>query len=291
MEIKISIKRFFILILCFSFIVITGFIKYSEVDKSVKGINDYCYIIENENTKVTKKVSYGSLDWLCLKEKVHSLQNKNMPIVYADNDSLDMSKVLINIEFNKDLENESNEIRKNRKVPIIDINNLIFVGNSLVEGLRLYSESNNQFYCKVGVSLQGLKEEIYKQIEQTNCEIVIIEMGTNELGVYSEKDFINGYLDLVSLIRNKNSESLIYCLSIPPVSENKSNSCEYFNNQNVQRYNEYIKEFCNINNLKYIDNTAFFGNVLKSNWTGDGIHLKGEIYKNWYSYIIENLYV
>lgn len=288
---EIKIKCFAIFILCFSFIVITGFIGYPEFNSEISGVNDYCFIIENGDIEITKKMPYNSLDWLCLKEKVQNLQNKNLPVVYADNSVLDLSKVMINIDFNNNLEDISSSIKENRKVPIIDTNNLIFVGNSLVEGLRLYSESANQFYCKVGVSLEGLKDNIYSQLQQSNCEIVIIEMGTNELGVYSEKDFIDSYLDLITLVRNKNPDSLIYCLSIPPVSENKSKSSEYFNNQNVQRYNEYIKEFCNRNNLKYIDNTAFFGDVLNSNWTGDGIHLKGRIYKDWYSYIIENLYV
>lgn len=169
----------------------------------------------------------------------------------------------------------------------IDTNNMVFVGNSLVEGLRMYSNSNNSFLAKVGISLEGLKYKHYKQLNGYSCETVVIGMGTNELGSYSKEDFISSYKDLVNHIRSINHESNIICLSIPPVTQKKSNSDSKFNNTNVEIYNRYIKELCNTEKLIYLDNEPFFGTVLDSKWSGDGIHLKGNIYREWYNYIIK----
>ena len=52
---------------------------------------------------------------------------------------------------------------------------------------------------------------------------------------------------------------------------------------------EDIKDICEENDLIYLDNTKYFGDCLNSNWTGDGIHLKGNIYKEWYDFIIEEI--
>lgn len=171
----------------------------------------------------------------------------------------------------------------------IDINNLLFVGNSLVEGLRIGSNGVNDFVCKVGISLDGLKSDYYNKLYNYDCSTVVIGMGTNELGYYDELRFKTSYMDLVNHIRSINPNSNIICLSIPPVSQSKSSSSEYFNNYNVKKYNDYIKELCVENSLYFIDNNLFFGDVLSSKWTGDGIHLSGSVYREWYNFVIEKI--
>lgn len=171
----------------------------------------------------------------------------------------------------------------------IDTNNLVFVGNSLVEGMRMMSNGQNNFICKVGINLDGLKKGYYNKLYNYDCETVVIGMGTNELGSYSEEKFKNSYMDLVNHIRSINSNSNIICMSIPPVSQNKSNNSSSFNNTNVVKYNGYIQDLCKSENLIYIDNTEFFGNVLNSNWTPDGIHLGGKIYRQWYDFVLNKI--
>lgn len=171
----------------------------------------------------------------------------------------------------------------------IDTNNLVFIGNSLVEGLKIGSKGANKFICKVGISLEGLKSGYYQQLYNYSCDTVVIGMGTNELGYYDETKFKNSYMDLVKHIRSINPDSNIICLSIPPVSQKKSNSSAYFNNNNVKKYNGYIKELCSANDLIFIDNTPFFGEVLSDKWTGDGIHMSGSVYRNWYQFVIEKI--
>lgn len=171
----------------------------------------------------------------------------------------------------------------------IDNSNLVFVGNSLIEGLSIVSNDSNIYLTKVGVTLEGLKSNIYKSLESYSCDVVVIGMGTNELGSYGEELFKSEFKDLIEHIRGINEDSVIICLSIPPISDRKSSQDELFNNSNVGLYNQYIKEMVDSENLIYIDNTEFFGTVLNSTWTGDGIHLTGVVYKEWYSFILEEI--
>ena len=57
------------------------------------------------------------------------------------------------------------------------------MGNSLVEGLRLNSDDGYPFYCEVGISLPTLNRNLTLPDEY---DIAIIEVGSNELGAYSE---------------------------------------------------------------------------------------------------------
>lgn len=171
----------------------------------------------------------------------------------------------------------------------LNTDNLVFVGNSLVEGLGMVSNDNNIFFTKVGITLEGLKSNIYSSLQRQSCDIVVIGMGTNELGSYDESLFKTEYKDLINHIRDINKDSVIICLSIPPVSDRKSNNDSLFNNNNVVLYNEYIREIVDNENLIYIDNSEFFGSVLKSEWTGDGIHLIGSVYKDWYSFVLDKI--
>lgn len=194
-----------------------------------------------------------------------------------------------NISIQDILEYSNNKTR-------IEINNaidnetILFIGNSLIEGIRISTDTNNKFLCKVGISLNGLKDNIYDKISKSKFDLAIIGMGTNELGGYSKEAFIEGYNELISKIQSTNPDSSIVLLSIPPVSASKSSSGTRFNNKNVKIYNEYIQEIADQQDqIIYLDCTDFFGSELKSSWTGDGIHMSGSIYNDWYNFIINKL--
>ena len=181
----------------------------------------------------------------------------------------------------------SNSQNVNSSAPKTD--NILFIGNSLVEGIRLCTQTNNDFLSVTGISLEGLKSDIYSQIPNYSCDTVIIGMGTNELGSYTESQFKKSYTDLINRIRSVNANARIICMSIPPITANRSSADALFNNNNVKKYNVYIKEISAENNTLYLDNTPFFGEVLNSSWSGDGIHLIGSIYAKWYNFIRNNI--
>lgn len=166
---------------------------------------------------------------------------------------------------------------------------ILFIGNSLTVGMMQTTNSNNTFLCKTGISLDGLKENIYEEIKEKEFKVAIIGMGTNELGFYTKEQFKNSYNELILHIKTVNPNAKIICMSVPPVTKWKSDSNSNFTNKNAKTYNGYIEEICKENNLIYLDNTEFFDEELKDDWSGDGIHFTGKIYQNWYEWIIENI--
>ena len=94
------------------------------------------------------------------------------------------------------------------------------------------------------------------------------------------------YQLLINKIKTVNKSAKIILSSIPPVAEKTSYAAQ-LNNKNVQKYNKYILNLAKKNNLLYLNNLGYFGNVLSSDITEDGIHLTGTGYIEWLNYIKE----
>lgn len=156
-----------------------------------------------------------------------------------------------------------------------------FVGNSLVEGMRLNSDDGYPFCCKVGISLKELNDTLKLP---DDYDIAIIEMGSNELGLYSEEQFVEEYKTLIQTL-----SCPCYCLSIPPCNEGKSRYAPRVNNKNVVEYNEYVQRVCEETGATYIDCSSFFGSTLKKEWTGDGLHLRPSVYAEWYQWTLDQI--
>lgn len=168
----------------------------------------------------------------------------------------------------------------------INTENILFIGNSLAEGIS-YVDDNFDYITKVGISLSGLRTGGYwDRINNHKFDTVIIIMGTNELGSYSEELFMEEYQLLINKIKTVNKSAKIILSSIPPVAEKTSYAAQ-LNNKNVQKYNKYILNLAKKNNLLYLNNLGYFGNVLSSDITEDGIHLTGTGYIEWLNYIKE----
>lgn len=156
-----------------------------------------------------------------------------------------------------------------------------FVGNSLMEGMRLNSEDGYTFQCKVGISLPTLNQQLNLP---DNYTMAVIEMGSNELGAYSEQRFKEEYIKLINTLNCP-----CYCLSIPPCNEAKSQYADRICNANVRLYNSYIQDVCTETGATYVDCSEFFGDVLPAEWTGDGLHLSSSVYANWYQWVLSKV--
>jgi len=156
-----------------------------------------------------------------------------------------------------------------------------FVGNSLMEGMRLNSSDGYPFQCKVGISLPTLNQQLSPP---DNYDIAVIEMGSNELGAYSEQRFKTEYVKLINTLNCP-----CYCLSIPPCNESKSHYAARISNDNVQLYNNYIQDVCVDTGAVYVDCSDFFGDFLQAEWTGDGLHLTSTVYSNWYQWVLAKI--
>ena len=162
---------------------------------------------------------------------------------------------------------------------------ILFIGNSLTEGMRATTDSYNKFICEIGVSLDGLD---LSDMRNMDFKVVVINMGTNELGHYDEEHFKQSYKNLIEKIYEVNKDARIICCSVPPIAEETQYS-EHYNNENAKLYSRYIKELCQVHNLEYLDNKEFFGETLNQDLTSDGLHFHGDIYARWYEFILEKI--
>lgn len=196
----------------------------------------------------------------------------------------------------KEISEKKVNVRKSRgpipiveKKNIINTNNMLFIGNSLIYGIDSITEEHT-FISKIGITIKGLREQnFYDNLKHHSLDTVIIELGTNELGWFGEDNFKEEFDILITKIRSQNRKSNIILMTIPPVSESRDLTDEYFNNKNVQTYNKYIYDIAQTYDLMVIDTHEIFGDVLAPENTDDGIHLRGHNYEEWYNFIIQKI--
>lgn len=208
-----------------------------------------------------------------------------------------LSKILETFQSNEEVcedceiyKEEINDLEIELEDTIPRSDNIVFVGNSLIEGLRLNSGSDAAFLSKGGINIDGLKSTIYNSLTYYDCDKVIVGFGSNEMGIFTKEQFIQSYQDLINHIRSINPNSEIIIMSIPPVTRGRSAEGDRYNNENVKLYNTYLVELCEKDkDLVYLDNTPFFTDALNTEWSGDGLHLYDRIYKLWYEFIMKNI--
>lgn len=154
----------------------------------------------------------------------------------------------------------------------------LFVGNSLVEGMRLNSDDGFDFWCEVGISLDELNRTL---VVPDDFDCVVVEMGSNELGRWDEASFVVAYEELLSRF-----DVPRFCLSVPPVNEARSRYAPRVNNDNVAEVNVWIRDLCGRTGATFVDCESFFGEELRGEWTGDGLHLRPDVYAAWYEWVL-----
>lgn len=176
-----------------------------------------------------------------------------------------------------------------QKENIKRLDDVLFIGNSLIKGIELTTEGDD-FIAESGATLKSMRNGgSYNIIEELHFDVVIVGFGTNELADISKAKMSEEINELCKRIYQKNEDAVVVLLSVPPVSQWKSDEDKIFNNENVQKMNSILKVIVKEQNLCYIDNTEFFGDVLQNDLTTDGIHFNGYIYQDWHTFILEKI--
>ena len=162
---------------------------------------------------------------------------------------------------------------------------VLFVGNSLVQGLQSADGyAGSSFICKKGLSLTGLLY-ILPDGSGADCDVAVVEMGSNELGLWSEEDFKASYNEALDRLSCR-----AVCLSVPPVCGAKSRYAARVSSENAALCSGWIEDICSgRDDAVYLDCSDFFGEALDPAWTGDGLHLTGDAYQAWHSWIMAEL--
>lgn len=180
----------------------------------------------------------------------------------------------------------------------------LFIGDSRVEGLKIYSELDNAtFYCKEGISLTKILEEkivkmkikgdkkkvtIVRALKEKKFSKIYLMIGINEVGYRDTDEFKKKYKAVVDKIKELQPEAKIVILGMMKVTTEYAKENPSFSNKNIQKKNDAIATLADNVNVFYLDFNPEIcdskGGV-KKKYTWDGVHLKAEYYSIWVKFL------
>ena len=173
-----------------------------------------------------------------------------------------------------------------------------FVGNSTFEGLYRYGViTHGVFYTKVGLNVLTVftahtdkgTVPIIDELRNGTYGKVILMFGENELGWPSPKAYIDKYEELVDAVWERQPDTEIYIVAMPPVSAGYTDS-NYVgvNNTNIQNFNAMMEDLAYRRGCHYIDvpqELMTFDGALPNEASGDGLHLNLQYARYWADHI------
>lgn len=181
----------------------------------------------------------------------------------------------------------------------------VFIGDSRVAGLRLYSgiTAKTTFLDHTGLSIYAIangkevfprgekKVSVLDALAEEKYGKVYISVGVNELGYFDPSGFATAYGKVLDAIRECQPDATVYVQSLIPVNEAKCREKgmpDYITNEGVTNYNEALKTVCEEKDviLLGIPEDLLDGNgEVQEELTTDGVHFKKEGYVRWLEYL------
>jgi len=122
------------------------------------------------------------------------------------------------------------------------------LGNSLVDGLRLYSGLSANYFGGTGLTVFNNR---LSELLQGNYDRVYIEFGINEIGG-SQDSFINRYREIVASIRKAMPDAEIYLMALTPVTKARNDEGS-FTAAKIQKVNTAIRDLAEESECWYLD--------------------------------------
>ena len=179
-----------------------------------------------------------------------------------------------------------------------------FIGDSRTQGFLMYTGLKDVVdYTYIGLMVDtavtkkfvktstGKEVTLLEDMKNRNIQKVYIMLGINELGWSYSQVFVNDYAELIRKIKEIKPNCEIYLQSIIPVTKEKSDSDDIYNNTKIAEYNRLIKDLAARENVKYLDVKSAVvdsGGNLPSSASTDGIHINKTYCLKWLDYIKNN---
>lgn len=186
----------------------------------------------------------------------------------------------------------------------------VFIGDSLTDGLSLYGFlADATVFAYTGLNPNTIRTNeviktadggkvtvltALKALDPAKAKKIYIMLGSNGIAWLSQKQYIESYSEFLDNVRAVVPDAVIYVQSILPVTEEKLSAANKgkITNQKVQEYNYALRQMI----AEKQDPNLYFLNVWEAfaNEEGempteisvqDGVHLKQDGYKAWYSYL------
>ena len=222
-------------------------------------------------------------------------------------------------ETNKKTDDDNNEIKETEKTTVktstyrksfIDKNNpgimhvidgnydklyfkdTLFIGDSRVEGLKLYSNAPDaHYFCSTGMDeFKLFKDPLYVDgvgyiyleflLASHNYKRIFLQLGINSLG-YGFQNHLNHYKEVVNKIRTFCPNADLYLISNMHVATYKNEEAKYINNKAINRFEVEVRKLVDDEHIFYIDINEFLDDEtggLNTEYTNDGIHLVPKYY-------------
>ena len=181
----------------------------------------------------------------------------------------------------------------------------LFIGDSRTVGLSEYCPALDEratFYAKVSLTIYSVMDKQFINsgdskisVEQALSEQqfgkIYIMLGINEMGTGTTQYFADAYTEVINRIRELQPDAMIFIQGIMHVTEKKSSTDKYFNNQNIDERNEAISQLADNKNIFYMDmnESVDDGNGnLDDTLTFDDVHLKASSYERWYEFLLDH---
>jgi len=165
---------------------------------------------------------------------------------------------------------------------------IIMIGNSIIRHGKWTDLLERKDVINRGISGDNLPCicERLEYLKGKNAKIWFIEGGINDLPGKAPSELFNYYKEIVEFVISENAIpviNLVFYLS-PKAGEKFPSRADYKGiNKSILELNNLLIEYSKQNKIDYIDLNRLISedNVLKPEFTSDGVHLTIEAYKLW----------
>lgn len=171
----------------------------------------------------------------------------------------------------------------------------LFLGNSLFEGLGIYSYVYDENIAKAtfdtatSMTIFGAGDYI-SDAASGGYGKIYIGLGLNEIG-YDHEAIREENKKAIDTIRAGNPDAIIYLFSLTPISKYRSENDSLYNNTNAAAISQVLREVAEEKECYFIDLVPVLAGddgYLPSDVTSDGVHCVKEYYPRWYEYLEHN---
>ncbi len=178
-----------------------------------------------------------------------------------------------------------------------DFSDACFIGDSRTVGLEMNSDkAKADFYASQGLNISTALTDAVVTLDNGNMGTVIdgasqkpykrifIMFGINELGWPYPENFVSQYVELVNAVKEAQPEADIYIESVLPVSYKAAETNEVFTNENIDNFNDYVKQVAEQTGTNYLDINSYFkddSGSLPEDAAADGIHFVRDYCLEW----------
>ncbi len=177
-------------------------------------------------------------------------------------------------EAEAETETETEDTRSIKEI----FTSAVVMGDSITAGFSEYDILNaSSVVAEIGAGLEGAEDQIGK-LKELNPQVVFLSYGMNDmLSTQGDTDtFIDHYKAMIKELQKEVPNTKIFINSIFPVSAQEMEREPVF--QQVDLYNEALREMCDKQQIAYVDNTEL---VSDRYYEEDGIHFKPDFYPVW----------